>query len=83
MSKKPIASPKPLISMKKLYLFILLLSSFTAHGGEWLADISKQCQVWNPDETANLTVRWTGDCKDGADGKQVNIQPLPDESSKP
>jgi hypothetical protein len=51
--------------MKKLFLAILLLSAFAAHAGEWIADNTTQCQVWNPFPKPEEAVKWTGACKDG------------------
>jgi hypothetical protein len=55
----------PLISMKKLYLTLALLSAFAAQASEWIADSTTQCKVWNPFPKPEEAIKWTGDCKDG------------------
>lgn len=51
--------------MKKLFFFTLLTCTFAAQAGEWMTDSTTQCKIWNPDETPDLTIRWTGECKNG------------------
>jgi MORN repeat len=33
--------------------------------GDWIADASAGCQVWNPHPQPNETIRWSGACPNG------------------
>lgn len=36
-----------------------------ARSGDWMADVSVACRVWNPHPQPNETVRWSGACVNG------------------
>jgi hypothetical protein len=37
----------------------------SARAGDWIADASVGCQVWNPHPQAGETIRWSGPCVNG------------------
>jgi hypothetical protein len=40
-------------------------SAMMAHAGDWTADTSVGCRVWNPNPQPGETVRWSGACVNG------------------
>ncbi len=60
--------------MKYLILFIVSFASASVFAGEWIADSSAGCRVWNAGPKPNETITWSGSCKDGyATGSGVLI----------
>jgi hypothetical protein len=46
--------------------FVLAGSSAPpAQAGDWIADVSVGCQVWNPHPQPGETIRWSGACANG------------------
>jgi len=59
--------------MKNVILAVVSLSLLVAASsvdaqnaeGDWIADAKTGCKVWVPDYSSNMSVTWTGRCKQG------------------
>jgi hypothetical protein len=61
--------------LKRAAILLGLLAGVAAapvEAGDWIADASAGCQVWNPHPQPNETIRWSGACPNGfAHGRGV------------
>jgi hypothetical protein len=54
--------------LKSAAILLGLLAGVAAtpiQAGDWIADASAGCQVWNPHPQPNETIRWSGACPNG------------------
>jgi hypothetical protein len=53
---------KTLRFLSFFFPFLALLCSMNAFAGEWIADVNKGCQVWNPNPAPGESISWSGPC---------------------
>jgi hypothetical protein len=63
--------------LKRAAILVGLLAGVAAtpiRAGDWIADASAGCQVWNPHPQPNETIRWSGACPNGfAHGRDLRL----------